>query len=262
VTIRNLAATDISNLMFLTVAAGWNQTAEDWGRLMSIDAGGCFGAEVDGRIVATSTLLRYESKLAWLGMVLTHPNYRNQGIARELVSQCLQLALPRTVRLDATNEGKRLYMEMGFFEECKIERWDCTAAPQVEAPKLEPVEASAQLDREVFGVNRIKLLQTMGSGALLEDGSYALYREGREAVYFGPCVSTSIENTRTLLMSALSKYPGRRFFWDLFPHHREVADLAREFGFVPARQLSRMVRTGHPTLPDPRYHAIAGFEFG
>jgi len=44
----------------------------------------CFGIEQDRRLVSTATLVCYGRRLAWIGMVLTHPEYRGRGFAHAL----------------------------------------------------------------------------------------------------------------------------------------------------------------------------------
>jgi GNAT superfamily N-acetyltransferase len=51
--------------------------------------------------------------LAWVGMVLTHPEYRRRGFARRLISHALEYARERgvmTLKLDATSAGRRLVL--------------------------------------------------------------------------------------------------------------------------------------------------------
>src|SRR2546423_14442021 len=68
--------------MELSTQAGWNQTPEDWRTLIQLDSKGCFGVEVEGRLVATTTLLCYGRLLAWVGMVLTRVEWRGRGVCR------------------------------------------------------------------------------------------------------------------------------------------------------------------------------------
>jgi hypothetical protein len=74
--LRLLLAADLPSAMELSHLAGWNQTIDDWQTLSWLDPEGCLGIEVDDRIVATTTLLCYGRRLAWIGMVLTMPDYR------------------------------------------------------------------------------------------------------------------------------------------------------------------------------------------
>jgi GNAT superfamily N-acetyltransferase len=109
----------------LSSIAGWNQTIDDW-RFLLNESTACYGEEIDGRIVATASLICYWRKLAWIGMVLTHPEFRRQGLARGLVTQLMERAEQlgvQTVKLDATDEGQSLYESLGFRAEQAVERW-------------------------------------------------------------------------------------------------------------------------------------------
>jgi GNAT superfamily N-acetyltransferase len=111
--IRQLTSRDLPSLTALSATAGWNQTGADWMLLLRLNPEGCLGIECNGHIVATTTLVCYEDRLAWLGMVLTQPEFRNRGFARSLVARALELAEAgkkiRTVKLDATDEGRPIY---------------------------------------------------------------------------------------------------------------------------------------------------------
>ena len=98
----------------------------DWERMITLEPLGCFGIEQEHRIVATTTLLTYDRDLAWVGMVLTHADYQRRGYARQLVTAALELAGARgirSVKLDATDQGRPLYASLGFEDEQPIERW-------------------------------------------------------------------------------------------------------------------------------------------
>src|SRR5678815_3827392 len=53
--VRLLSAADIPAGMRLKEAAGWNQTAADWERVLTLEADGCFAIECDGEVRATTT---------------------------------------------------------------------------------------------------------------------------------------------------------------------------------------------------------------
>ena len=106
--------------------AGWNQTAEDWRMLIDLAPESCLAIEMDSELAATTTLLCYGTRLAWVGMVLTKIKFRGQGLARRLLSEALKLAGQmniETVKLDATDQGRPLYEKLGFRCEQPVERW-------------------------------------------------------------------------------------------------------------------------------------------
>src|ERR1700722_19494284 len=122
--IRLLEPPDVPQARALSQSAGWNQTPEDWALAIEMNPVGCFAMELEGALVATTTTIRYGTDLAWIGMVLTHPEYRGRGFARALMQQVLEhLSDVETIKLDATEMGAPLYRQYGFVGECAIERW-------------------------------------------------------------------------------------------------------------------------------------------
>ena len=60
--------------------------------LLELAPAGCFAIEVDRLVAATTTLLCHGARLAWIGMVLTKPQYRHRGLARRLLAHALDQA--------------------------------------------------------------------------------------------------------------------------------------------------------------------------
>lgn len=272
--IRRLTQSDIDGLMRLSRAAGWNQIEADWLRLLDVEPEGCFGLVSEGVLAATTTAVCFGRKLAWIGMVLTDPDFRRRGLARRLMEHALEFLDQRRVewvKLDATDMGRPLYLALGFEDESRIERWKATSPPHsgAGASASERFDLDAALDRAGFGADRAALLQNLARdhAVSIPGEGYAMSRAGGNASTFGPCVARSPEAARTLLELFLARHPGETVFWDLLPHNREAVNLARDFGFAPIRKLARMVRPGAapaspPARDDSLIYATAGFEYG
>ena len=270
--VRALPPADIPAAMRLKEAAGWNQTETDWRNLLEFAPETCFGVECDGTIAATTTAACYGSRLAWIGMVLTHPEYRRRGFGRRLMEHALEALAARQVewiKLDATDMGAPLYRDLGFEDECPIERWGGNA-PEGAATRATACHVDwGALDRAAFGADRARLLSMLaplGAAAIPGEG-YAMGRPGSKAAYFGPCVSRSPEAARELLAWFAARYPHQAVYWDLLPGNAGSVRLARESGFEPLRRLVRMVRKGTRDAAamdnhDEQVFAIAGFEYG
>ena len=268
--VRLLTHEDIPQAMRLKDAAGWNQTEDDWGCLLDASPEGCFGVECDGVLAATTTVIRYAPDLAWIGMVLTAPEYRERGFARCLVRRAMEFLAANQVawiKLDATEMAVGLYESLGFEPECTLERWLRPPAP-VAIPGGNGYELDLPLDRRVFGADRARLLRRLERhGAVSAPGGYAMGRPGSRAAYFGPCVCESASDARSLLANFLTRHGAGSVYWDLLPENQQAVRLAKEFGFEPSRRLTRMMRKGSsdaaPLRWDPaKSFAIAGFEYG
>src|SRR2546422_4281388 len=116
---RLLWPSDIPSAMKLKDSAGWNQTEEDWRRIMELEPEGCFGIEQEGRLVATTTAICYGRELAWIGMVLTDAAFRGQGLASRLMRRAPEFLERVEVKCDkmgATRMGGRADRKFGLLD--------------------------------------------------------------------------------------------------------------------------------------------------
>lgn len=242
--LRPLRESDLGDLMALSIAANWNQTEDDWRRMLRFAPAGCFGIEDDGRVAASATIITYGNDLAWIGMVLTLPDHRGRGYATQLMRRCIDSVDVPCIKLDATDLGRPVYQRLGFVEEYTVQRYraDLPAHPAQSYP------LDLELDRLAFGADRAALLQDLGAA-----------RRGRTAAYLGPVVSRTPEEARLRLLGAGCSGPT---ILDVPDTNPVAVTLARELGFEPFRQLWRM-RRGTPIQERPDFvYALAGFEFG
>lgn len=244
---RLLADTDLADLLRLSAAAGWNQTAGDWLRLLQMEPEGCFGIASGGRIVASATVITYGRELAWIGMVLTLPAYRGRGFATRLMERCLDYCQQRgitTVRLDATEQGRPVYAKLGFVDEYEVQRRSGSLTPR----EARPLAFDFALDRLAFGADRRRLLERTGCS-----------RPGRVASCIGPVTARTPEEARESILHCGVSGP---CFWDVPCANPAALELAGNLGFSPVRRLTRM-RRGPAVAERPEYvFALAGFEYG
>jgi ribosomal protein S18 acetylase RimI-like enzyme len=267
--LRLLHTADLAGASELSRLAGWNQTIDDWEMLLRLDPQGCFAIEVDDRIVATTTLLCYGSRLAWIGMVLTRPDYRRLGFAQRLVEAALKRSAElkiETVKLDATREGQPLYEKLGFQTEQIVERWFHEGRPEPWRQNTIPRRApySLEIDLEAFGADRSVLLQELekrNPPSTVAEGC-CFSRSGTRFRYLGPCVAREPKVAGLMIEHTLRESPESGWYWDLLSANQNAFELAKEFGFVPQRRLERMAFGSRLGGKDELVYAIAGFELG
>src|SRR6185436_15504947 len=164
---------DLDSAGALSAAEGWNQTAADWRRMIELEPAGCFAARDGDRLVGTVTTTTYGRALAWIGMMIVHPDLRGQGIGAALMRHALDhlhgLGIA-TAKLDATPAGRPLYESLGFTAETEMERWQGIAraggGTESRGSSDEARFACLALDRSAYGIDRRRLLER-----LLDDGA-------------------------------------------------------------------------------------------
>lgn len=261
ISLRLMATDDVPGADELRRLAGWNQTSEDWRRWLGLEPDGCFVALDGGRVVGTVTTITYGTGLAWIGMMLVHPDQRRCGIGTRLMRHALSHLRGKgisTVKLDATPAGTPVYEKLGFVQEWTLTRWQREAQPRVAAPARHPsgtrefsesdwgsVEA---IDSAAFGVSRSRLIRALAqtSKSLLvwpETGSpagWGLLRSGAVADYLGPIASDQPACLGPLATALLACAATRSVVWDIPDPNKPAAHLARNLGFSHVRQLTRM----------------------
>jgi len=266
-TLRTMKAEDVPAAFRLSAQAGWNQTEEDWRTLLELAPKTCLAIEVDGQLAATTTLVCYRRRLAWIGMVLTRLEFQRRGFAKKLFGEALKRADEmgiETIKLDATKQGQPLYEQFGFRGEEEIVRW---SRQNSGTEPLSVVRSSPpvwrQLDANYFGADRVSLLERLAeiNPPTLRGQSYLFSRPGRASAYLGPCVSDNPEDARSLI-SACVQSSQCSWYWDLFPGNRQAASIARDLGFTPQRHLLRMARGKELREERDAIYATAGFELG
>src|SRR5690242_11849446 len=127
--VRTMTQADVAAADELRRLAGWNQKPRDWQRLLKLEPQGCFAALRNGAVVGTVTTTVYGTALAWIGMMLVHPEHRRIGIATRLMNRALEHLKQRRVscvKLDATPAGQPVYEKLGFVSERRLQRWQRT----------------------------------------------------------------------------------------------------------------------------------------
>ena len=246
--VRKMAVADLALAIELSLSEGWNQTSNDWARVLNYEPDGCFVAEIDGALAGTVTTTRYGDQLAWIGMMLVRPNFRRRGVGIALMERALGFLKDHSVKcvkLDATPLGEPLYARLGFQREWSFHRWErpskdspILSAPDIEFSLTEPIH---QIDQVAFGVDRSDWLSLLASESSTssEGDSFAMIRDGRRAVYLGPVVATSPASARRLIDTLTARCDGP-VFWDVPGTNTAAIEIAKSLDFRPVRDLTRM----------------------
>jgi len=282
--IRLLAEPDIPGAMRLKELARWNQTEDDWRRLLQLEPRGCFAAVSNGRLVGTTTTTTYDGQLSWIGMVLVNPENRRRGIATMLIKTALEYLSGKVpvVKLDATAEGRAVYESLGFEAESMIERWMGMASPTTVDHSANEQTARdldtktrlelLALDQRAFGGDRSRLINLLIDNSCAapviatgDDGrlsGYALARYGTNADYIGPIITTDPEQAAPLLDQVLAQLNGLPIYVDLNSANEKGRKVLGDRGLVKQRELVRMRYGNRNDAVSDFVFAIAGPELG
>jgi len=267
----------------LSVEAGWNQNVADWRFMLGAGRGfGCVAA--DGKWQASSLVLPLGQKLAWISMVLVTKDRRRGGLGTGLLKHCIDevTSAGAVAGLDATEQGRPIYLPLGFRDLYRISRWHFedvkdTAIPPPAGVRLRPVGPAdlprlALYDRPLTGMERPAILAHLaqrqpGRAWIAEDeagkiAGFVLGREGRTATSLGPVVADSEVIALALIARAAASAPGP-FIVDVPQAHRVVRAWLQDQGATTPRGYMRMTLGEAKGIDDPAHlFALAGPEMG
>ena len=181
----DIADVEADLLHALSMAVGWQYHANEWCFLRQCGVGLAALDEID-RVVATAMLFAYDEGFATLGMVIVSPRLQGQGVAPWLVRRLLTKFPAVSLRINATDESRRLFARLGFTGETeKAHLFRGKAQRPAEMPlgrkqKIELLSEDhlidvADIDRAAFGVSRRRVLLRL----LKEKTGYGLFEAGR-----------------------------------------------------------------------------------
>lgn len=280
--VRPIAAADSEAVWPLSIEAGWNQNLADW-RFM-LGAGRGFGCVApDGTWQASSLVLPLGRNLAWISMVLVTQARRRGGVGTGLLKRCIDEVRQAgaVAGLDATEQGRPIYLPLGFRDLYPIARWHFDAATEAVAPPagvtVRPFAVAdlprlALYDRPLTGMERPSILAHLAlrrpeRAWIAEDAAgkivgYALGREGRTATSLGPVVADREEVALALVSRAAAAAPGP-FIIDVPGVHAALRAWLQRQGAVSPRGYMRMTLGEAKRLDDPTHvFALAGPELG
>lgn len=253
VAVRTMLEDDLPAADELRAIAGWNQLPTDWLRVLRYQPDGCFVATLRDVVVGTVTTTSYPHNvangesvpLAWIGMMLVHPDQRRKGIASALMQRAidhLDDSGVQCIKLDATPVGEPVYARLGFHPEWRFNRWQRSSAESpVAVPSSGPGTLFSGLDLTAFGVNRGHWLNTLAtdSSVVVTDKGFGMMRSGRVASYLGPITADGAVPAGEIADTLLDGIRGP-VIWDMPSPNAAGEQLARERGFEPVRDLTRM----------------------
>lgn len=282
IAVRIFEEYDLDAALHLKTLVKWNQTSRDLRFFLAASPKGNYVAVHNGRVIGTTATIRYEERVAWIGMVIVDPEFRGLGVGRMLLNKALEdLNEVPCVKLDATPDGRKLYETLGFAEESTLRRWVCpTVRAEISQPSTHFVRKATQgdwdaiiaLDAQTFGARRPQLLRSLLEAAPFawcsvdENGDvsgFCLGREGANYTHIGPIIAPVPEAANSLLAAALRALNGRAALVDVPDEQTAFIQEIQRLGFFEQRPLVRM-RKGKET-PAPQssqLFAICGPEFG
>ncbi|MDL2418533.1 GNAT family N-acetyltransferase [Bacillus tropicus] len=167
--VKRLREEQIGDIVSLSSYIGWDYNREEIETIFN--AGIVYGVWNEREeLIASAAIILYGEKLASIGMVIVHPDYKGRGIGKIITDACVKSVSAHTpIMLIATDEGKPLYEKLGFRAVSYVSKYICNSynvndycvrnedyMMDYEEGDLEKI---IKIDEYAFGTNRKEFLK-------------------------------------------------------------------------------------------------------
>ncbi|UHC17253.1 GNAT family N-acetyltransferase [Methylobacterium currus] len=273
--IRPMTEADLAALHGLSVEVRWPHRAEDW-RLMLAVGQGLVACDEAGRVTGSAMWWPFGDGLATIGMVIVSPRQQARGTGRRLMRELFSAAGPRTIRLTATEAGRRLYESEGFRVTGTNTQYQgiADAAATVDDKRVRPVveadwPAIAALDREASGGDRSRMLDALrraGRIVVLEEhgriAGYSVCRPFGRGHILGPVVAADAGSAVALASPHVRAQAGAFLRLDTPERDGPLVAFAQACGLAQVDLSVTMTRGQPPATGPARIFTLANQALG
>jgi len=279
--IRDIQLIDLEGAMRLSTQQGWNQTETDWKLIIGNPQNACLLADYHGKIIGTTAAMNYSNDVAWINMVLVDKEFRGHGISKILLDEIFKrLQHCKSIKLDATAEGQKVYKQYNFIDEYFITRMTCDSLKRFslqrdalpEAVQAKDIHEIIAYDRLIFGADRTALIESImktyphKAWMLKRNNSivgFVLGRDGRKYNQIGPVMASNVTDAKILISKLLSDAENKPMIVDVLNDKIELISWLSNLGFTQQRHFVRMFQHNNPFPGNTdKQYLICGPEFG
>jgi ribosomal protein S18 acetylase RimI-like enzyme len=280
-TIRPMTGAEIEQAVDWAAAEGWNPGHRDAACFAAVDAEGFIGGFLDGKMIASISVINYDPQFSFLGFYIVVPEQRGKGFGHRLWKDALKHAGSRMVGLDGVIAEQDNYRRSGFKLAYRNIRYgggitSRTSHREDGSIEIMPLDRSspeiAAYDRKLFPAARDGFLQawisadghvarTAHRGGKL--AGYGAIRPCRTGFKIGPLFADDREVASALLAQLIAETEKNdEIFLDVPEPNEDAVSLARALGLEPVFETARMYTGAAPAIDLNRMFGVTTFELG
>ena len=284
--VRPMTRDEVDVLVEWAALEGWNPGRHDADAFWAADRDGFVAAELDGEVVGGGSIVTHGPRYGFMGFFIMRPEFRGQGLGRELWFTRRNRLLDRlepgaAIEMDGVFAMEPFYAAGGFVTQHRDLRFAGVAtAPDGDTPvgAVEVVDAAEvpfevieAYDRAHFPGERTAFLRRWlappGGHALAvadTDGcrGYTVLRPAREGYRFGPLFADDAAGAEALFTAATARVAGAPVFLDVPERNADAMALAARHGLEGVFGCARMTYGPVPALPWHEIFCVTACELG
>lgn len=260
ISMRAMSDADADDATALSTEMGWPYRSEDWRFALGLGRG--LVAECEERLVASALWWPYGDAFATCGMIIVSSSMQRRGLGRTMMTNLLRDMGERTILLNSTREGLRLYEAFGFESVGTVHQHQAPTSADMavsmsEVGDIRPaasfdLHAIFELDRCASDVARKALLMELyktGATAVIEcNGNiqgFAMCRRFGLGHAIGPVVAKNADDAKTLILHFMRRKGGEFLRVDT-PCGSDLSSWLTAVGLPEVGSVTTMVRGRRP----------------
>jgi GNAT superfamily N-acetyltransferase len=262
---RRMTAEDLPAVHKLSLAALWPHRLEDWKFIHELGEG--IVAENASGVIGCIMCWLHGGDYASLGMTLVAPEYREQGIARELVARILKQIGDRTTLLHTTNSGLPLFEGFSFVPHSVVHRHQGSVfrtpfvplgagerirpiGPRDEAALVDMACRSTGMPRATVIKHMLTVSDVVAIDRYGELIAFAALRKFGLGYVIGPVVAPDADHAKALIAHWAGTRAGTFVRVDV-PDSTGLTPWLTEMGLVQIDETVSVMVRGEPPRPEP-----------
>ena len=272
---RSLTSSEVATAIEWAATEGWNPGLHDAEIFYQTDPSGFYGAEIDGELAGTFSIVRYSEDFAFGGLYILNPTLRGQGFGLQMQQYALDLAGSMNLGIDGVFAMQERYRDVGFTYAYRNIRYAGTGSGST-PPNLVPIDQIpfdevVAYDTDHFPAPRSRFLeffllqQDATALAAVDKGKirgYGVIRQCRVGHKIGPLFADSADVAEDLFCGLAASVPGEEIFLDVPEPNSRAVNLASAHQMVPIFGTARMYTRSIPDLPLDEIYGVSTFELG
>ena len=285
---------EVQYALELAKEEGWRPGIDDAECFYAADPTGFFVGELDGRKISTVSVVKYENRLAFVGLYIVEKPFRGQGFGLKTFTKGLaSVDSSYNMGLDAVVEHSHLYERNGFRRAWTNRRYQIDTSRILATTNLPPamitvkpiaeidIKKVVEYDAKMFGARRHDFLKkwitvphARGFAAVDSSGELLGYTVIRKIIRDGegykiaPLFADGLDTAHSLFRAAAevaaTSTPGDSGVVldvpvDLNP---QAVEMVEKLGGVQVFTTHRMYTNDMPDLPMTKTFGITSFELG
>jgi len=252
---RRATKADLYTILTWAAQEGWNPGLEDAEAFYTADPKGFFVATVDGEPVAAISVVNHNSTYAFLGLYITRPAFRGQGIGYRLWQHGVSYAGTRTIGLDGVPDQQENYARSGFKKHSETTRFvgvvsgkpdpDIRLATLQDIPNLIALEAAASGQSKPTYLQSWFTQQSSRKTIVLTSGNNiagaCTIRQCKTGTKIGPLWANTSFQSERLIRHAVSICDGETMI-DVPTTATDLTNLCADLNLTPTFETARMYR--------------------